>query len=133
MTHCGKKVNIQPKAMIANNVSIGDYSGVGTKCLIQGNVVIGDHVMMGLEVLIYTQNHNFSNVDINIVEQVFSLERGVKIGNNVWSGAKVIILSGVTIGEVSVIGADSVVSKDVPLFTIFAGNSGKVVKNRNSS
>lgn len=130
MTHCGKKVNIQPKAMIANNVSIGDYSGVGTRCLIQGNVVIGDHVMMGPDVLIYTQNHNFSNVDVNIDEQGFSPEKGVKIGNNVWIGARVIILPGVTIGEGSVIGAGSVVSKDVPPFTVFAGNPGKVVKNR---
>lgn len=130
LNHCGRRVNIQPKAIVASNVSIGDYSGIGRKCFIQGYVTIGNHVMMGPEVLIYTQNHRFSDAQKNIDEQGFSPVKEVKIGNNVWIGARVIILPGVSIGEGAVIGAGTVVSKDVPPFTVFVGNPGKVVKKR---
>ena len=51
---CGKHVNIQPKAIIARRVKLGNESGIGYKCMIQGNVTIGSHVMMGPEVYIYT-------------------------------------------------------------------------------
>ena len=98
--------------------------------MIQGGTFIGDHVMMGPDVLIYTQNHRFSDVDKNIDEQGFDALKEVHIGNNVWIGARVIILPGVTIGEGSVIGAGTVVSKDVPPFAVFVGNPGRVVKNR---
>ena len=126
----GKNVNIQPGAMISGNISIGDYSGIGKRCMIQGGTFIGDHVMMGPDVLIYTQNHRFSDVDKNIDEQGFDDLKEVHIGNNVWIGARVIILPGVTIGEGAVIGAGTIVSKDVPPVSVFVGNPGRVVKNR---
>lgn len=126
----GKNINIQPKATISNMVSIGDYSGIGKRCLIQRGTTIGNNVMMGPDVLIYTQNHKFSDVDKNMDEQGFDDIKEVCIGNNVWIGARVIILPGVTIGEGSVIGAGTVVSKDVPPFSVFVGNPGRVVKNR---
>lgn len=126
----GKNVNIQPKATISNKVSIGDYSGIGKRCLIQGGTTIGNHVMMGPDVLIYTQNHKFSDVYRNMDEQGFDDLKEVHIGDNVWIGARVIILPGVNVGEGSVIGAGAVVSKDVPPFSVFVGNPGRVVKYR---
>ena len=126
----GKNINIQPKAHISGKVSIGDYSGIGKRCLIQGGTTIGNHVMMGPDVSIYTQNHKFSDVYKNMDEQGFDDVKEVFIQDNVWIGARVIILPGVTIGEGSVIGAGTVVSKNVPPFSVFVGNPGRVVKNR---
>lgn len=130
ITKCGSKVNIQARAIIARRVEIGDYSGVGYGSLIQGNVKIGKHVMMGPEVLIYTQNHNFSRLDITMDKQGFSEEKQVIIEDDVWIGAKVIILPGVKIGQGSVIGAGSVVSKNIPEYSVAVGNPCKVVKKR---
>lgn len=130
ITRCGMKVNIQPRATIARRVEIGDYSGVGYRSFVQGNVKIGSHVMMGPEVLIYTQNHNFSRVDIPMDEQGFSNEKQVIIEDDVWIGARVIILPGVKIGRGSVIGAGSVVSKSIPEYSVAVGNPCKVVKKR---
>ena len=127
---CGIEINVQRRAVVARRISIGDYSGIGERCVIQGNVRIGSHVMMGPEVLIYTQNHNFSRVDIPMDEQGFSEEKQVVIEDDVWIGARVIILPGVKIGRGSVIGAGAVVSKSIPEYSVAVGNPAKVVKKR---
>lgn len=130
LDHCGKCVNIQPKALIASRVSIGDYSGIGTSSLIQGDVRIGDHVMMGPEVYIYTQNHRNDRTDITMDQQGFEKERPVIIGNDVWIGARVTILPGVEIGEGCIIGASAVVTKFFPPYTVIAGNPALSKKSR---
>ena len=128
--NCGKCVNIQPNATIAKRVCIGDYSGVGRNSLIQGGVNIGKHVMMGPEVYIYTQNHDFKRTDITMDKQGWSTEKTVVIEDDVWIGSRVTILPGVTIGEGSIIGASSVVTKSCPPYSIVAGNPAVVVKYR---
>lgn len=127
---CGACVNIQSKATIAKRVRIGNYSGVGHRCMVQGNVTIGEHVMMGPEVIIYTQNHSFSSTDIPMDQQGFSDEKPVVIGDDVWIGSRVTILPGVTVGKGCVIGASAVVTKDVPPYSVVAGNPARVVKTR---
>lgn len=127
---CGRCVNIQPHSIIARRVSIGDYSGVGKHCLIQGGTVIGSHVMMGPEVFIYTQNHNFSRIDVPMDQQGWTDEKSVTIEDDVWIGARVTILPGVNIGKGSIIGASAVVTKDVPPYSVVAGNPAVVVKKR---
>ena len=128
---CGKNVNIQPHATIARRVEIGDFSGVGRNSLLQGGVKLGKHVMMGPEVLIYTQNHDFSRTDIPMDQQGWSEEKPVVIEDDVWIGSRVTILPGVTIGKGSVIGASAVVTKSVPPYSVVAGNPAIVVKSRN--
>lgn len=127
---CGNEVNVQRRAIVARRISIGDHSGIGERCVIQGNVIIGCHVMMGPEVLIYTQNHSFSRIDIPMDKQGFAEEEQVIIEDDVWIGARVIILPGVKIGRGSVIGAGSVVSKSIPEYSVVVGNPAKVVKKR---
>ena len=128
--NCGVCVNIQPNATIARRVCIGDYSGVGRNCLIQGGVHIGNHVMMGPEVYIYTQNHNFKRTDITMDKQGWSAEKPVVIEDDVWIGSRVTILPGVTIGEGSIVGASSVVTKSCPPYSVVAGNPAVIVKSR---
>lgn len=126
----GKNINVEKGATFSRRLSVGDNSGLGVNCQIQGAVSIGDNVMMGPDVLIYTTNHRFANRDIPMRKQGYQPEKPVSIGNDVWIGARVIILPGVHIGDGCVIGAGAVVTKDVPAYCVCAGNPAKVIKER---
>jgi maltose O-acetyltransferase len=88
--------------------------------------------MMGPEVLIYTRNHSTSRIDIPMIEQGDTDIAPVIIEDDVWIGARVIILPGVTVGSGSVLGAGAVVSRDVPPYAVVVGNTGRVVRYRNA-
>lgn len=127
---CGKNINIEKGANFTSHVSLGDYSGIGINAKINGRCQIGKYVMMGPECTIYGRNHEFSDVSRPMMEQGFSEEREVVIGDDVWIGGNVTILPGVKIGSHSIIGACSVVTKDVPEYAIVAGNPAIVKKYR---
>ena len=126
----GTNISIGRKCFVHKNTEIGDNSGVGYACIINNGVKIGNNVMMGPEVLIYAQNHNTSDVNIPMREQGMREICPVIIEDDVWIGARVCILPGVTIGQGSVIGACTVVSKNVPPYSVYVGNPGRVVKTR---
>lgn len=130
LKECGKKVNIEKNASFSYKVSLGDYSGLGVNSKIYGSCAIGHHVMMGEDVTVITRNHKFDRVDIPMMDQGFEQERPVTIGNDVWIGDRVIILGGVEIGDGSVIGAGSIVTKSIPPYSIAAGVPCKVIKTR---
>lgn len=127
---CGKNVAIGRKAIISKNISIGNRSGIGEKCEVLGTCTIGDNVLMAPECIVYTTNHNFMDRNKLIIEQGITAEFPVTIGNDVWIGRRVIILPGVKIGNGAVIAAGSVVTKDVPPYTLVGGNPSKVIKER---
>ena len=85
---------------------------------------------MGPDVYILTQNHNFENTEQLIRKQGFRGIQPVEIGDNVWIGARVIILPGVHIGSGAVIGAGSIVTKDIPQNVVVVGNPAKIIKVR---
>lgn len=130
---CGKDVNIERKAMISRELRIGNHSGVGISCELEGPVTIGDHVMMGPEVVIYTRNHRHDRTDIPMCQQGFEECRPVVIGNDVWIGRRVMIMPGVHIGDGCVLAAGTVVTKDVPPYSVVGGVPGKAVKSRKAS
>jgi acetyltransferase-like isoleucine patch superfamily enzyme len=74
-------------------------------------------------------DHRFDDPDRPITWQGFISKGPTRIGDNVWCGANVVITSGVTIGERSVIGANSVVNSDIPPFSIAVGAPARVVKD----
>lgn len=86
--------------------------------------------MMGQDCIILTQNHNWENLNIPIMEQGYEERKNVYIEDDVWIGARVTILPGVTVGAHSIIGAGAVVTKDVPEYVIVAGVPAKVIKMR---
>lgn len=131
LKECGKDIDIDQGAVFSGRVSLGDHSGIGKDSVLQGTVVIGNHVMMGRECLIYTKNHAFDRLDIPMSQQGFQEEKPVIIGDDVWIGGRVTIMPGVHIGSHSVIGAGSVVTKDVPEYAVVAGVPAKVIKYRN--
>ncbi|AFL83570.1 acetyltransferase (isoleucine patch superfamily) [Belliella baltica DSM 15883] len=110
---------------VGNNSSIGPYSYIGCS----GYIEIGDNVMMSPRVSIYSENHNFEDVDKSMIEQGVT-RSFVKIENDCWIAANSIILAGVTVGKGSIVAAGSVVTKDVPPFSIVGGNPAKIIKSR---
>ena len=133
LDYCGKKVNICRKSIFSTKVSIGNNSGIGENCRIQGRCFIGKNVLMGPEVNIWCRNHKTSNIDIPIIQQGLEDEKPVHIGDDVWIGSRVIILPGIKIGNGVVIGAGSVVSKDIPDYSVAVGNPVRIVKNRKNN
>jgi acetyltransferase-like isoleucine patch superfamily enzyme len=85
--------------------------------------------MMSPRVSIYAENHLFDHPELSIKEQGVKREF-VKIEDDCWIAANTIILAGVTIGRGSVIAAGSVVTKDVPPYSIVGGVPAKVLKSR---
>lgn len=130
IAYCGSNVNLQKGAEFSRKLKIGDNSSIGINCLVQGVVVIGSNVMMGPEVYIYTQNHCHERTEVPMIEQGYEKEKPVFIGDDVWIGSRATILPGVRIGTGSIIGASAVVTKDVPDYSVVAGNPARVVKSR---
>jgi len=127
---CGRNVTIESKAVISfHKVDIGNNSGIGLNARI-GSVKIGDNVMMGPDVIILSLNHKYDRVDIPMRFQGKAEEKPVVIENDVWIGARVIILPGAHIGTGSIIGAGAVVTRDVPSYSVVAGNPAQVVRTR---
>lgn len=131
LPYCGKNVNIERGAQFAWDLRIGDNSGVGVNALIASRVTIGNDVMMGPDCMLFTSNHGMGSTEIPMWRQRSSEPKPIVIGNDVWIGARVIILPGVHIGDGAVIGAGSVVTKDVPPYGVAVGNPARVVRMRN--
>lgn len=91
-------------------------------------ISIKDNVMLGSGVHIYVSNHAFKDITKPIIRQGHQEVKPVKIESGAWIGANVIILPGVTIGENSVIGAGSVVTRSIPPYVVACGNPAKIVK-----
>lgn len=130
--HSGKQIVVERGAFFGTGrrLSIGDRSGIGVNAELRGTITIGADVMMGPDVVILTANHIFENTDIPMNQQGTASELPVAIEDDVWIGTRVIILPGKRVGRGAIIGAGSVVTKDVPPFAIVGGNPAKVVRYR---
>jgi lipopolysaccharide O-acetyltransferase len=121
--------NYTPILHIGDNVQINDYVHIA----VAKGVYIGDNTLIASKVFISDHNHgNYTGDNQScpmtppIERELFSRE--VKIGSNVWIGEFVSILPGVTIGDGSIIGSMSVVTKDIPKYSIAVGSPAKVIK-----
>lgn len=117
--------NIGYGLKMGNNSSIGPFGFVGCS----GKIVIGNNVMIGPRVSLFAENHNFSDTHSSIKSQGVN-NKGITIEDDCWIGSGVIILDGVTIGRGSIIGAGTLVTKDVPAESIIINKRNRVVKSR---
>ena len=107
------------------NITIGKRVFINSGCRFQdqGGITIGDDSLIGHNAVIATLQH-----DIEPTRRADLIPFTVAIGRNVWLGANVTVLPGVTIGDDAVIGAGSVVTKDIPARTIAVGSPARVVR-----
>lgn len=92
------------------------------------NITIGNNVLIASDVFIIDYNHGMNPLTPNYLDNPLVLSDGVNINDGAWIGNNVVILGGVTIGEKAIVGAGSVVTRDVPPYTIVAGNPATVIK-----
>ena len=126
----GKQSVIEDYACINNAVGeicIGDNSRIGLHNTVIGPVHIGNQVNLAQGVVISGLNHNYQDTNKPISEQGVSTNL-ISIQDDVWVGANVVIAAGVTIGKHCVIGAGSMVTKDIPDYSVAVGNPAKVIK-----
>ena len=111
-------------------ISIGEgtFLNIAVMVAAMDRVEIGAHCMLANGCFVTDANHRFDDPETPITWQGFTSKGPTKIGDNVWLGANVVVTSGVTIGERCVIGANSVVTQDIPPFSIAAGAPAKVLR-----
>ena len=103
----------------------GVYANFNLTLVDDGHIYVGDDVMFGPNVTITTANHP---IDPSLRKKQLQYNKDVHIGNLVWIGAGVVICPGVSIGDNTVIGAGSIVTKDLPAGVVAYGNPCRVIR-----
>ena len=128
--HLGAGSVIEDFSTINNGVGdviIGENSLVGIGNVIIGPVTIGNNVILAQNVVVSGLNHEYKDPDVPIVLQPVT-KSGIVIEDDCWIAANAVITAGVTIGRHSVVAAGAVVTKNIPQFSVAAGNPAKVIK-----
>jgi acetyltransferase-like isoleucine patch superfamily enzyme len=119
-------ISVGPDARVV--IGEGTFLNQGVMVAAVDRVEIGAHCMFANGSFITDGNHRFDDPETPVPWQGFTSKAPTLVGDNVWAGANVVITSGVTIGERCVIGANSVVTSDLPPFSIAAGAPARVLK-----
>ncbi|ADY37990.1 acetyltransferase [Phocaeicola salanitronis DSM 18170] len=122
----GRSLTVNHYCRFAGNVSVGDNCHFNGMKIGGGNVLIHNNLHSGEEVLILAQSHNYNGNELPY-DSTYII-KNVVIDDNVWIGSRVLIIGNVHIGEGAIIGAGSIVTKDVPPLAIYAG--GRIIKYR---
>lgn len=124
--------NDETMIKIGDNCNIGAFNHITAT----NKIIIGDNFLTGKWVTISDNNHGSTSLAgllLPPIERTVVSKGSVIIGNNVWIGDKATVLGGVKIGDGAVIAANTVVTKDVPAFSVCAGNPGKIIKENHLS
>ena len=137
---CAKKSRIGKHSFFQNpnNIYIGEYSSLGDYgyyISARASISIGNYVMSGPQVMMITGNHRIDYIGeymINVTNDMKNEndDMPIVIEDDVWIGARAIILKGVTIHTGSVIAAGSVVTKDIPPYEVWGGVPAKFISRR---
>ena len=112
------------------HVKIGKHVTIGLSNVVIGPVTIGDHVILAQNIVISGLNHSYHDIEIPIHMQKCSTAE-ILIEDECWIGANSVITAGVSIGKHAVVAAGSIVTKDVPAYSLVAGNPAKMIKKYN--
>ena len=134
--HFGENSEFRPfaYAVCTSKISIGSNVTIRPGTMIfaddedQGNVIIEDDVLISSGVHFYVNNHRYDDPSLPISEQGYYESKEIRIQKGAWIGANSIILLGVTIGRNAVVGAGSVVTKDVEAYSVVGGVPAKEIK-----
>lgn len=132
----GRGVMIRPSSYygvgeLGYGIRIGNYSSIGPHGYIgcSGKIVIGSNVMLGPKCSLFAENHNFGSQDKPIKEQGVN-QKGIVIEDDCWLGSNVVVLDGVHIGRGCVIGAGTLVTRDIPPETVIYDKRNKIYRMR---
>jgi len=114
----------------SRQLKIGKHARINENAFLQGSIQIGDYVMIAPNVSIYSKTHNHHDVKAPMVLSGESETKTVIIEDDVWIGINTVILPGIKIGKGSIVGANSVVTKDVAPYTIVGGVPAKLIRSR---
>lgn len=129
----GKDSVVEDFATINNGVgpvTIGDRVFIGLGNVIIGPVEIGNDTILAQHIVISGLNHNYEDVHRPISAQGVSTKK-IVIQENCWIGANVVVTAGVTIGKHCIVAAGSVVTRDIPPYSVAVGSPARVVKQYN--
>ncbi|WP_078948024.1 acyltransferase [Streptomyces griseus] len=124
----GNDSYIAAHAYVTGELTTGSDCTLNPFTTVRGTVVLGDGVRIGAHTSLLGFNHSMSP-DRPVFRQPLT-SRGIKVGDDVWIGSHVIVVDGVTIGDHCVIGAGAVVTKDLPAWTVAAGNPARALRDR---
>ena len=130
----GTKSTIEDFCTVNNGVGdviIGDSTLIGIGSVVIGPVTIGNNVIFAQHVVASGLNHEYTDVSMPIHLQPVTTAP-IKIGDDCWIAANVVITAGVTIGKHCVVAAGAVVTRDIPPFSVAAGNPARVIKQYDS-
>ena len=132
--HIGNNTDIHDYCMIlpcGGSIEIGDYCYINPQNILYGHggLKIGNNVLIGAQTLVIPANHVFTNKN-ELIRLQGDTTQGTVIEDDVWIGCGCKILDGVTIGKGSVIGAGSVITRNVEPYSVVVGVPGKVIKQR---
>ena len=115
-----------------DRIELGDRVSFNFGCFVNGfgGLVFHDGANIGPYCMLHTANHNFDDPSRPVVDQGWEDVGPMHIGRNSWIGMGSVVLPGVTIGEGCVVGAGSVVTRDLDPFTIAVGNPAKAIRSR---
>jgi len=110
------------------HISLSDHVGLSSSTIVAGNSIqIGEHTILGAGCMVLDNDFHAPGTEFTWLTEYSKNSKPVKIGRGCFIGARSIILKGVTLGDRVIIGAGSVVTKDVPAYSIAAGNPARVV------
>jgi len=115
------------------SIAVGDYANISANCslLSETEISLGRYCFLaGHCYLVAGGNHSFDDVSRPIMFQPSVSKGGIRVGDDVWLGAGVIVLDGATIGQGTVVGAGAVVTESLPEFSVAVGSPARVVRDR---
>lgn len=138
----GSKVYINDRGWLAcepltgdkhAKLSIGDGTYIGRFCHIYAtaNIEIGKKVLMADKVYISDNLHSYENIELPVMDQPIKQTKAVSIGDGAWLGENVCVI-GASVGRNTVIGANSIVTKDIPDLCVAVGSPAMIIKRYNS-
>ncbi len=113
------------------DVYIGDRTRIGLGCTIIGPVTIGNDIMLAQNIVLSGLNHSYEDLSLPISTQGITTSL-IEVDDETWIGANSVIVAGVKIGKHCVIAGGSVVTKNVPDYSIVGGNPARILKQYNS-
>ncbi len=128
--YLGTESTIEEYCVVDNGVGdviIGEHTRIGLRNTIVGPVQIGNNVILAQNVVLSGLNHNYEDISQPIHLQGVNVDP-IIVEEGAWIGANSIITAGVKIGKHSIIGGGSVVTRNVPPFSVVAGNPAKIIK-----